>query len=206
VTTCAAESLHSSAGALPTTLTSHDSVLAQAVFDGKAIPPMMRSFGIPRVVQIWCAALALLFVVVPALLAQSTNQRAQQSTAKSSAQSPAPAASESKVGEAPGVLVQLNQALEGLAAKVSPAVVQIVVTGFGPIREEEKSRTALIVRQRDVVSGVIVDPIGYIISNSHVGEGAQQILVALPLSGGDSSLLVPIWLGRFVEALMLGLH
>src|SRR5579863_6263365 len=46
-------------------------------------------------------------------------------------------------------LVQLNNALESLAARVSPAVVQILVTGYGPLREREEDRaqTALIVRQ-----------------------------------------------------------
>ena len=50
--------------------------------------------------------------------------------------------------EAPGVLVQLTSALESLAARVSPAVVQILVTGYGPLHEEDKSQTALIVSTR----------------------------------------------------------
>ena len=166
---------------------------------------MTRSFGIPWSVRTWCAILALLFTANQALLAQDTNPKPAQSSAKSSGQNPAPA-HETKVGEAPSVLVQLNQALEGLAAKVSPAVVQIVVTGFGPVQEEDKSRTALIVRQRAVGSGVIVDPNGYIMTNAHVVEGAQQIRVALPFVGGDSSGLVPIGKRRIVEARLLGLH
>jgi hypothetical protein len=56
-------------------------------------------------------------------------------------------------------LVQFNDALENLAAKVSPAVVQILVTGYGPLHEENRTQTALIVRQHAVGSGVIVDPI-----------------------------------------------
>src|SRR5215469_4268967 len=57
------------------------------------------------------------------------------------------------------VLVELNGALEELAAKVSPAVVQILVTGYGQLRSsEERSQTAFIVRQHAVGSGVLVDP------------------------------------------------
>ena len=75
--------------------------------------------------------------------------------------------------------------MEGLAAKVSPAVVQILVTGYGPLHEENRSQTALIVRQHAVGSGVIVDPDGYIMTNDHVVEGAQRIRVALPLPGDN---------------------
>ena len=84
---------------------------------------------------------------------------------------------------AAAALMQLNNALEGLAAKVSPAVVQILVTGYGPLHQENRSETALIVRQNAVGSGVIVDSSGYIMTNAHVVEGAQRIRVALPLPG-----------------------
>src|SRR5579859_1826243 len=56
------------------------------------------------------------------------------------------ATAEAKPAEVPNVLVQLNGALENLAARVSPAVVQILVTGFGPLREEDRSQTSFIVR------------------------------------------------------------
>jgi S1-C subfamily serine protease len=84
------------------------------------------------------------------------------------------------------LLIQLNGALEGLAARVSPAVVQILVTGYGPLREEDRSQTAYIVRQHAVGSGVIVDSNGYVMTNAHVVEGAQRIRVALPLPMGDA--------------------
>jgi hypothetical protein len=66
----------------------------------------------------------------------------------------------SRPSEAPQVLKQLNSALESLVAKVSPAVVQILVTGYGPIVESNRAQTALIARQHAVGSGVIVDPDG----------------------------------------------
>jgi serine protease Do len=102
-------------------------------------------------------------------------------------------------------LVQLNNALESLAAKVSPAVVQILVTGYGPLKEEDKAETALIVRQHAVGSGVIVDSNGYIMTNAHVVEGAERIRVALPLPG-DSSRPVPVGKRRILEAKLLGVH
>ena len=76
----------------------------------------------------------------------------------------------------------MNAALEDLAARVSPAVVQIQTTGYGPLNEGDKGQTALIVRQHAVGSGVIVDPNGYIMTNAHVVEGAQRIRVALPMA------------------------
>jgi serine protease Do len=102
-------------------------------------------------------------------------------------------------------LAQFNDALEALAAKVSPAVVQILVTGYGPLHEESRSETALIVRQHAVGSGVIVDASGYIMTNAHVVEGAQRIRVALPLPG-DSGRPVPIGKRRVLEARLVGVH
>ncbi len=80
------------------------------------------------------------------------------------------------------LLAQLNDSLQALARKVSPAVVQIEVTGFGPAEESDRKQTALIVRQRDVGTGVIVAPDGYIMTNAHVVAGAQRIRVVLPAS------------------------
>lgn len=104
----------------------------------------------------------------------------------------------------PNVLVELNGALEALAAKVSPAVVQILVTGYGQLQGEEKSQTAFIVRQHAVGSGVVVDPSGYIVTNAHVVAGAQRIQVALPLSNDRGQ--VPIGKRRILEARLIGLH
>jgi serine protease Do len=115
-------------------------------------------------------------------------------------------APDAKASEPANVLVQLNSALESLAARVSPAVVQILVTGYGPLRDEEKSQTAFIVRQKAVGSGVIVDSTGYIITNAHVVEGAQRIRVALPLPMGDSAGQVPIGKRRILEARLIGQH
>jgi serine protease Do len=102
-------------------------------------------------------------------------------------------------------LGEFNDALEALAAKVSPAVVQILVTGYAPLHEEDRSQTALIVRQHAVGSGVIVDPSGYIMTNAHVVEGAQKIRVALPFAG-DSGRAVPIGKRHILEAKLIGVH
>jgi serine protease Do len=135
------------------------------------------------------------------VLAQSSQQPARQEPPQKKA-----GTGESKPAEPAGILVQLNGALESLAGRVSPAVVQILVTGYGPLREEDKSQTAFIVRQHAVGSGVIVDSSGYIMTNAHVVEGAQRIRVALPLPMGDSAGQVPIGKRRIVEARLVGQH
>jgi serine protease Do len=133
-----------------------------------------------------------------------------QTSLKSAAQEPAQKnlsrGSEAKPNEPPSVLIQLNGALQSLAAKVSPAVVQILVTGYGPLKEENRSQTAFIVRQHAVGSGVIVDSDGYITTNAHVVEGAQRIRVALPLPMGEPVTQIPIGKRRVLEARLIGQH
>jgi len=92
-------------------------------------------------------------------------------------------------------------------AKVSPAVVQILVTGLGPVENPNRNDTAQIARQHALGSGVIVDHDGYIMTNAHVVEGAQRIRVLLPLPPGDSPLdVAPIGKRHLVEAKLVGLH
>ncbi|HET9309012.1 MAG TPA: trypsin-like peptidase domain-containing protein [Candidatus Sulfotelmatobacter sp.] len=161
-----------------------------------------EKWGFAGIQRVMVAGFALFFLLVAASAAQS-NQ-------KPAAPPPNPAKAGQTAGsisaEPPGVLIQLNGALEKLAAKVSPAVVQILVTGYAPLREEDRSQTAFIVRQHAVGSGVIVDPNGYIMTNAHVVEGAQRIRVALPLPGDDASGQVPVGKRRILEARLVGQH
>jgi serine protease Do len=124
---------------------------------------------------------------------------------KSPAPQAAPGTSPEPSSEPVPILRQLNFALEGLVAKVSPAVVQIVVSGYGPANDDSHAETALIVRQHALGSGIIVDPDGYIMTNAHVVEGAQRIRVALPLPS-DSSEVAPIGKRRILDARLLGIH
>lgn len=157
----------------------------------------------------FAVGVSVLMIVAPTGLAagQKVDAPASAPRSEKSATQNSPHESGDVSQTPPGVLVQLNSALESLAARVSPAVVQILVTGYGPLHEsEDHSQTAFIVRQHAVGSGVIVDSTGYIMTNAHVVEGAQRIRVALPLPMGDSAGQVPIGKRRILEAKLIGQH
>lgn len=89
------------------------------------------------------------------------------------------------------LLSQFSDSLDELTARVSPAIVQVQVTGYGPLEEEkDKGDKSQIARQRSLGSGVIVDPDGYIITNAHVVKGALRVRVVLTIpAAGDSQAL-----------------
>ena len=87
------------------------------------------------------------------------------------------------------LLEQFSESLDELTARVSPAIVQVLVTGYGPLEDKSKGEASQIGRQRILGSGVILDPDGYIITNAHVVKGAQRVRVLLtPRSASDSQM------------------
>jgi len=86
-------------------------------------------------------------------------------------------------------LRKLNESVEALIKKVSPSVVQIMVTSYGPIESTEHGTTALTLgRQRAIGSGFVIDPSGYIVTNAHVVSGAQRVQVVVPEGPPEGSL------------------
>src|SRR5260221_8695653 len=57
-------------------------------------------------------------------------------------------------------LHKLNESVDALIKKVSPSVVQILVTGYGPLEYTEHGNTVVvIVRQRAIVFCFVIDSI-----------------------------------------------
>jgi serine protease Do len=110
--------------------------------------------------------------------------------------------------QSPDALHQLSNSIEELVKRVSPSVVQVLVTGFGPTEEGASSEAALVIgRLRSIGSGVIVDPEGYILTNAHVLRGVERVQVVLPalLAGVSPNLSTPSPRGRTVDARIVGL-
>jgi serine protease Do len=86
-------------------------------------------------------------------------------------------------------LHKLNESVDALIKKVSPSVVQILVTGYGPLEDIEHGNTGVVIgRQRAIGSGFVIDSTGYIITNAHVVRGAQRVQVVLSATNADGSL------------------
>jgi serine protease Do len=150
--------------------------------------------------------LCLLFFPGPGFTQETAPQK--PAVAKPDTEKPERAqAMEARPAEPPPVMQQLNSAIEQLTARISPAVVQVLVTSYGALDENSRGQTALITREHVIGSGVIVDPSGYIMTNAHVVEGAQRIHVALPMrSVSDPDQIAPVGKQRVVEARLIGLH
>jgi serine protease Do len=103
-------------------------------------------------------------------------------------------------------LRKLNSSIEALLRKVSPSVVQILVTGYGALEESDHGSTSVVIgRQRAIGSGFIIDPSGYIITNAHVVKGAHHVQVVLPsASEEDTPISTLSSQGNIVSASIVG--
>ena len=171
--------------------------------------PSGRFLGVRRSVCRWSTLLALTSCVLAQQPANNPAPNPKTQSAPASKANPTTEMGKAPGGrpsEAPAVLQQLNSALEDLVAKVSPAVVQIQVTGYGAVEESGHSETALVARQHAIGSGVIVDSSGYIMTNAHVVEGARRIRVVLPMPSLDFPQIQPVGKQHVLDAKLIGVH
>jgi serine protease Do len=84
---------------------------------------------------------------------------------------------------------QMSSSFESLVKSVSPAVVEVLVTGYGPADDDDDNDNSshALGRERSLGSGVIVDPDGYIVTNYHVVKGADRVRVVLTPSPSKDS-------------------
>lgn len=99
----------------------------------------------------------------------------------------------------------MSGAFETLVKRVSPAVVEVLVTGYGTEEEDDKESSPTG-RERSLGSGVILEPDGYIVTNFHVVKGADRVRVVLtPAVGEDSQATAMLKSrGRILNARIVG--
>jgi serine protease Do len=104
------------------------------------------------------------------------------------------------------VMLQMSRSFQDLAKRVSPAVVEVLVTGYGSPSDEDEKASSALGRERAVGSGVIVDPDGYIVTNAHVVKGADRVRVALtpPITGESQAEGLLKARGRILPARIVG--
>jgi serine protease Do len=86
------------------------------------------------------------------------------------------------------VIHTMSAAFESLVKRVSPAVVEVLVTGYGSGDEDDDDKgPSPFGRERSLGSGVIIDPDGYIVTNYHVVKGADRVRVVLTPQVGEES-------------------
>jgi serine protease Do len=122
-------------------------------------------------------------------------------------------------GVAPGALAQgappenkseamreMSIAFQNLAKRVSPAIVEVMVTGYGAADEDDPSATSAVGRERSLGAGIIVEADGYIITNYHVVKGADRVRVVLtpPASEESQPFALLRSHGRILPAKVIG--
>jgi len=103
-------------------------------------------------------------------------------------------------------ITSLSDEIRELTEKVSPAVVQIYTSSFGPLMGSVPQGAAVFGKQQATGSGVILDPAGYIITNNHVVQGAKRVQVRLSGAalGEAAGASILVGGGKLVGAQVLG--
>ena len=119
---------------------------------------------------------------------------------------PQASAQPGKSKDDPDPLHQLNASVRALVKRVTPSVVQILVTGYGPVEGSRGNTSLVLGKQQSIGSGVIIDSDGYILTNAHVISGAHRIEVKIPATTTDESpdRSLVSGRGRTVEARIVG--
>jgi serine protease Do len=135
----------------------------------------VRGTGVERVAGTLIMLAAAVAVLCSGTLAAQAADQSQSTAAR-------------EQGRSSAVLSQFSESLDELSSRVSPAVVQVQVTGYGALgADEDHGQAAVIARQRALGSGVIIDPTGYIITNAHVVTGAHRVRVLLTAAAPGES-------------------
>lgn len=87
-------------------------------------------------------------------------------------------------------IADISNSFSALSDRVSPAVVNVLATGWASPTEE--GATSLLAKSQSTGSGVVLDVNGYIVTNAHVIEGAHKIQVILNKQQGEDGKLKSI--------------
>jgi serine protease Do len=101
---------------------------------------------------------------------------------------------------------EMSTAFQNLAKRVSPAIVEVMVTGYGAADEDDASASSAVGRERSLGAGIIVESDGYIITNYHVVKGADRVRVVLtpPASEVSQPFALLRAHGRILPAKVIG--
>lgn len=105
----------------------------------------------------------------------------------------------------PHALHEFNGAVRKLVQQVTPSVVQVMASGYGPVENGDRNTSLVLGMQQKIGSGVVVDPDGYVVTNAHVVRGADHVRVSIPTIVTNESGEEPVIVrSRFLEARVLG--